>query len=160
MPTNRRRGEVPATTDPQTGLSVLLIESDPEAAASLAAWLGLQGHRSAVAEDLLTALAQTLLEAPDVVIVEIDVPETNGWEIVRQLYAQGPPAGKRPFFIATAWHGSEEDHRHAGETGIDLFLEKPLDLGFLGKLLARFQRVLAPGQAVPNEEPGVVAAGC
>lgn len=125
-------------------LSILLIDDDLEAAFGLSIALRLQGHRVVMALSGPEALQSARANPPDVVFVEIDLPEMDGWEIVRQFYAQGQPAGKRPLYIAMARHGYENDYQRSGREGIDLFLKRPLDTGFINQLLDRFYRVVYP----------------
>lgn len=126
------------------GLSVLLVDDDLQAAFELSIAIRLQGHRVEMTLAGPEALEIAREKPPDVVFVEVDLLDMDGWEIVRRLYAQGQPAGKRPFYIAMARHGNTEDYQRAADLGIDLYLERPLDLGFIRKLLARFERLIHP----------------
>jgi len=85
-----------------------------------------------------------------VVLLEIRLPGMNGWDVARQLQPQA--AGKRPFCIAFTSFGTEADRRRSAEVGIDLHLEKPVDLGFLRRLLRRFQRIILPTETIPQEQ--------
>jgi CheY-like chemotaxis protein len=123
-------------------LYVLIVEDNPDSAASMALLLQTCGCKTAVAPDGPTALRLAGQDAPDVVLVDIGLPVMDGWQLAGHLRRQ--QTAKPPLLIATTGYGSEADFRRSEEAGIDLHLVKPVDAGELLSVLHRFQRVVAP----------------
>ena len=123
-------------------LSVLVVEAHNDTADSLAELLRLVGHRVAVARCGEAALEAVTASPPDVVLMEVRLPDLDGWQLAEQLMEAGS-SGKRPFLVAVTTCGSERDCRRSAEVGIDLLLLKPVEPGLLLGLLRRFARVLA-----------------
>jgi CheY-like chemotaxis protein len=87
-----------------------------------------------------------LADSPDVLLLEIRLPQIDGWEVVRQLKAH--PTAKRPLFIAFTSCGSPADRWCSEEAGIDLHLLKPVESRYLRSLLKRFQTIIMPAEEV------------
>jgi CheY-like chemotaxis protein len=132
------------------GLHILVAEDDPATAATLALVLRRDGHRVQLAPDGPTAVERARDQPPDVVLLDIGLPGLDGLEVVRRL---PPPQAlaKRPFLIAVSGPGLGAAPRWCREAGIDLLLARPLDLGLLRWVLRRFQQLLLPGGAPPDE---------
>jgi two-component system, OmpR family, response regulator len=139
-----------------TLLSVLVVDDVPDAARSLAEFLALCGFvRVSVAGTGKEALELADDDPPDVVLLDIGLPDLNGWEVARWLREQAGAKGKQPFLIAVTGFGSEDDRRRSAVAGMDLHLVKPADPGVVVGVLRRFSRILAPGPpAVACEEVG------
>jgi CheY-like chemotaxis protein len=127
-----------------TPLSVLVVEPHADGADSLAELLRLVGHRVAVAHTGATAL-RAADEPPDVIILELRLPDLDGWEVVRRLREPAEWQGKCPFLVALTTCGSVDDRRRSAEARIDLHLVKAAEPSVLIGVLARFAQVLAPG---------------
>jgi two-component system, OmpR family, response regulator len=118
------------------GLRVLVVEDDADTAATLAEVLRLEGHEIRVALDGPAALAEATASPPDVVLLDIQMPGMDGWELARRL--KGQAGGRHPLTVAVTGHGREEDRRQSREAGVDLHLLKPADPEDLCRLLRRF----------------------
>jgi DNA-binding response OmpR family regulator len=102
-----------------------------DAAKSLARLLEID-HEILVAHDGLAALEAADRLDPDVVLLDLDLPELDGLEVARRL-RKGD--GERPLIVATTGFGQAEDRRRTAEAGFDLHLTKPLDVGVLLSLV-------------------------
>jgi CheY-like chemotaxis protein len=102
--------------------------------------LQLQGLEVRTAADGPQALEAARAFQPDVVLLDIDLPGPDGWEVARHLKTECP--GQPPFIVAVTGYGRREDRRKSAEAGIDLHLLKPADPRMLAELLERFQRVV------------------
>src|SRR5262245_25560568 len=135
-------------------LRVLLAEDHPVSADMTAALLRNYGYAVDVVSPGREALKAVEVEWPDVVLLDLNLPEVNGWEVAKQVTEQWSrtPNGKRPLLVAITGHGQDEDRRRSQEVGIDLHLTKPVDPVQLQALLDRFQRVVAESTnpAAPN----------
>src|SRR2546421_1348701 len=91
--------------DLRGGLRVLVVEDNPDCAATTAVLLRLDGHEVRVAGDGGSALLAAAGWPPDVALVDLCLPDMPGCEVARRLAE--PSAGKRPFLVAVTGFGSE-----------------------------------------------------
>ena len=124
----------------RTGLHILIVEDNPDSAYSTALLLRLFGHEIRVIHDGRTAVQVIRENPPDVVLLDIGLPELDGWEVARQV--NRPPGQKRPILVAVTGYGQEDDRRRSAEAGIDLHLVKPVDPLELQEILRKFQTTL------------------
>jgi len=139
-------------SDPESGptghapcipISVLVVDDLFDAVASLAQVLALHGFsRVATAHTGGAALELAADDPPDVVLLDIGLPDLDGWEVARWLRLQGRGTGKRALVIAVTGRDSAADHRRSEEAGVDLHLVKPIDPAVLVGVLKRLARVL------------------
>ncbi len=102
---------------------VLLAEDEPNIVESLTFLLERAGFEVAVETDGRQALKAALAETPDILILDVMLPELDGYEILRQLRADRR-AEALPVLMLTA-KGQREDRETALECGADLFITKP-----------------------------------
>jgi len=114
---------------------VLLIEDDPDGGASLKALLEVDGHRVTVCHDGRSGLTCARETNPDVIILDIALPDSSGYEIARLL--RSDPSFSDTLMIALTGYGSVEDRRRAKEAGFDHHLTKPIEFRELRSLLGQ-----------------------
>lgn len=117
-----------------TGLRVLVVEDNEDAAEMMAFLLQASGHQVAVAADAIAALDTAGAFHPDVILCDIGLPGMNGYELAQRLRTLPQLAGTR--LIALTGYGQEEDRRRAREAGFDHHLIKPVEPRTLETLLA------------------------
>ena len=125
-----------AVAAPQGGARrILVVDDNRDAADTLAAVLGLQGHTVKVAYHGLevSALARAFL--PDVILLDLGLPGMSGYEVVSELRAA--PDTRELTVIALTGYGQEEDRRRSREHGFDHHLVKPVNLAALLRLIER-----------------------
>lgn len=113
---------------------ILIVDDNEDAATSLAMLLSALGHETHTAHDGKSALAAVQAVQPEVVLLDIGLPDMDGYEVgrcLRQSY-------RRLRLIALTGYGQEEDIRRAREAGFDYHLLKPVGLEELRTLLAAF----------------------
>ena len=116
----------------------LVIDDNADVCRLLATLCELWGHEVATATDGDEALAVWEGFRPDVVILDLDLPELDGWEVARRIRAA---EGGEVYIIAlSGWYRPNEKAR-AKLVGCDEFLLKPADMGELRDLLN-----VAPGR--------------
>jgi two-component system OmpR family response regulator len=125
-------------------LSVLVVDDYPDAADTLADLLHLYGHRVTVARTAAEALAAAEGHPPDVVVLELRLPDLDGWHLARRLRSLAEWGGRRLLVIAATGCGMAEGRWRSAEAGVDLHLVKPADPALLTGLLARFAAGPAP----------------
>jgi len=74
-------------------------------------------------EDGPSGLAAARSEAPDLLVLDIGLPEMDGWQVLDQLRSL-PETRSLPVLVLTA-HAEEESRRRADEGGADAFVTKP-----------------------------------
>ena len=101
---------------------VLLVEQ-PNGRDMLKLGLESAGFETDVADEAETALRIASVRAPAVVIVEINLPRMDGWELARRLRIL---FGSRIRLIALTSRGDPEDHLRSTAAGFDVHLVKPV----------------------------------
>jgi CheY-like chemotaxis protein len=87
--------------------------------------LELNGHEVHEAENGLAGLARALELQPDVAVIDIGLPDIDGWELARRLRATD--AGRRMILVAVSGYGQREDRRRSQTAGFDEHLLKPVN---------------------------------
>lgn len=124
---------VVATPAPASARRILVVDDNLDAAELLATLLELAGHAVSVAHTGPEAIALATSQQPDVILLDIGLPELDGYEVARLLRAD--PNLPQPRLIALTGWGTEGDRRRAREAGFDHHLVKPVDLATLVPLL-------------------------
>jgi len=126
----------PAPLPKEQSLSrrVLVVDDNVDAADSLRLVLDLQGHETEVAYDPASALVAVERFAPDCVLLDIGLPDIDGYETARRIRAL--PGGDRMRLIAVTGWGQQEDKQRAHAAGFDAHLTKPVELSAISALLA------------------------
>ena len=114
---------------------ILIIEDDEDARDSLAELLRLDDHDVIVASNGADGVASASSSAPDFVLVDIGLPDIDGYEVARRL--RGNPATSRLRIVAVTGYGMQEDRRSALAAGFDEHLAKPVALESLKALLSK-----------------------
>jgi signal transduction histidine kinase len=137
IPTPQLDGDAPRSPalEPPTssGRHILIVEDNSDFASSLADLLQGEGHRVETATDGARAIEALERSTPDVVLLDIGLPEMDGFELARRIRSLVHPA---PLLVAVSGYGDEENLRRARESGIDHYLVKPLWREGLRQLLA------------------------
>src|SRR5262245_25513253 len=114
-------------------LRVLVVEDESDTAESLALLLRLWGYDARVASDGASALDAVPTFRPNLILLDLALPQLNGFEVTRRL-RQRPEGADVPVWVVSGY-GRDEDRRRAREAGADLFLLKPFDPDQLRALL-------------------------
>ncbi len=128
----RPQDEVPASAVP-VQLRVVVVDDNQDAAETLAMVLESSGCEVVVAHSARQAIEAVSAADPAVVLLDIGLPDLNGYELARRLRRQ--PGGSGRILIATTGWGQQKDRERALEAGFDHHLTKPIDLALLMPLL-------------------------
>lgn len=123
---------------------LLVVDDNVDAAQTLAAMLSLHGQEVRTAYGGAEALQLAAQWQPDVALLDIGMPELNGYELCQRLRDQSP--GRPPLFIACTGWGQEADRERAHDAGFDFHLVKPVDISSLLHLLG----VAEPAPGAPR----------
>ena len=128
---------------------VLVVDDDPQLIRALRITLRASGYDVATAPDGRTALREAAAEHPDLVILDLGLPDLDGTEVL---------AGLRPWFtgpvLVLSARVDSQDKVGALDAGADDYVSKPFDMG---ELLARLRALQRRG--TPDTEPSIVHTG-
>ncbi|MGZ5269075.1 MAG: PAS domain S-box protein [Ramlibacter sp.] len=116
--------------EPAPGTSVLVVDDNADAASLLKELFDLEGCATTVALDGQGALEAIRREHPQVVVLDIGLPDISGYEVARRIRAEMPPA-QQPLLIALTGWGDDNARERAQAAGFDHHLTKPADFGEL-----------------------------
>ncbi|MFP2910524.1 response regulator transcription factor [Pyxidicoccus sp. 3LFB2] len=119
----------------ETTRRILVVEDDLSILAGLSMNLRFEGYEVLQAQDGRTGLARALDEAPDLVVLDLMLPELNGYEVLKELRQRGRDT---PVVVLSA-KGMETDKILGLNLGADDYVVKPFGLQ---ELLARIKAVL------------------
>jgi CheY-like chemotaxis protein len=120
---------------------VLVVDDNVDAADSLSLLLMQMGHDVSIAYDARSALAEARARVPEIVFLDLSLPETDGYALAAQLRngsgnGSGNTNGSGLRIIALTGHGREEDRRRTREAGFDAHLVKPVAFDTLSASLS------------------------
>jgi signal transduction histidine kinase/CheY-like chemotaxis protein len=113
---------------------ILVVDDNHDAARTLANLLRAYGYVSQAAHDGLQAVEAAERFNPHVILLDIGLPNLNGYEACQQIRLQ--PWGRDMVVIAVTGWGQEDDKRRAEECGFDAHIVKPVEPARLMELLA------------------------
>lgn len=113
-------------------LRLLLVDDHADTRHILSRLLGKCGHEVSTADSGQSALKLMETEQFDALISDIGLPDTSGYELVREAKRRQPVQG-----IALSGFGMEEDVRRSLEAGFDYHLTKPVEFQDLRSLLQK-----------------------
>ncbi len=111
---------------------VLVVDDNPDAARSQARLLQLLGQEVEVAFGGAEALEKFSRFRPQVLLLDIGLPDIDGYEVARRVRAV--PGGAQVLLVAQTGWGQDEDRRASAAAGFDAHLVKPIDTQALLRL--------------------------
>jgi PAS domain S-box-containing protein len=127
--------EVPGSeARPGESLRAMVVDDNRDAAASLSMLLEAEHHTTLVANGGREALRLITAFRPDIVFLDIGMPDMSGYEVARAI-RQKPELGNPVLVALTGWGGAE-DRLQAKKAGFDEHLTKPADLSTIEQLLS------------------------
>ena len=117
------RPELPAL-QARKDLRILVVEDDHDSAQSLRKLLELCGYKVTLAYSGREGLEAAQRTRPDIVLCDIGLPDTDGYELAAALRTN--PATAQARLIAVTAYGGEQDKRRSREAGFQLHLVKPV----------------------------------
>ncbi|MEP6921681.1 MAG: response regulator, partial [bacterium] len=123
---------------PEQTSRVLVVDDNIDAADMLAMMLQMFGHEVKKAYDGHTAVETAIEYQPDCVLLDIGLPDMNGYEVAQRLRSQ--PQTKDSWLVAMTGYGQDSDRQLSREAGFDHHLVKPVEPQKLQELLARLAK--------------------
>ena len=132
MPIEAASGPTEVTLLPRA-LRVLIVDDNADSAAGLAMCLESQGHELYVSHAGKEGLDAAKTSSPDVILLDIGLPDIDGYEVVKRL-RQDKQLAAVPV-IAMTGYGGNADKLRAESAGFNHYMVKPVDLNQLLNLL-------------------------
>ena len=129
--------------------TILLVEDERSIAEPLAAALDREGFGTEIAGTVAEALEKAAAVEPDLVLLDLMLPDGSGYEVTRELRARSSV----PIVMLTA-RGDEADRILGLELGADDYIVKPFSAR---EVAARIRAVLRRAQAAPEPKPDPAA---
>src|SRR6266851_1195056 len=126
---------------------VLIVEDDAVIAEGMARHLASAGFDPVVVGKGEQGLARLRFEHPDVVVLDLMLPERDGWSVIEAARAEGIAT---PIVVVSA-RGTEHDRVHALDLGADDYLVKPFSMR---ELVARVGAAARRGVRPAEEKRG------
>jgi DNA-binding response OmpR family regulator len=128
---------------------VLIVEDDEVIAQAMCRYLEAAGHEPKWVAKGEQGLAALRYEAPDVCVLDLMLPQRDGWSVIETARAEGIGT---PIVVVSA-RGTEHDRVHALDIGADDYLVKPFSMN---ELVARVQAAARRGVRAPEPARGEV----
>jgi PAS domain S-box-containing protein len=122
-------------------LRVLVVDDNVDAAAALELLLQESGHVVRVAHTGPTGLAAAVDFRPDVVLLDIGLPEMDGWKVAERIRQQ--PVLDDIVLIAMTGYGQKADRQRSQKAGFDHHFVKPVEFRTLRQILAAVSKKVA-----------------
>ncbi|MFL9946249.1 chemotaxis protein CheB [Paraburkholderia agricolaris] len=113
---------------------VLIIDDNADAAEALAMLLVIEGHQVETRLDGTSGIAASAVFRPDVVLLDIGLPDMDGYEVARTL--RRSEISRSAILVAVTGFGLPADRIRSAEAGFDHHLTKPVDPQTLIRLFA------------------------
>lgn len=126
-------------------MRILVVDDDPGVRRLLSVQLGLAGHQVDIAEDGADALVALGREKPDVLVLDVMMPELDGWQVLAKLRSK-PAFADLPVLLLTAMT-QREDLDKSYALGASVVMTKPYDGD---QLISAVETLLAQAAAVAS----------
>lgn len=115
---------------------ILVAEDNPANLELMREILDIQGHEIIEAHDGSEALLQAELANPDLILLDVNMPVMNGFEVLERLRATPQLASIK--VVALTAYAMRGDREKALEAGFDGYLTKPIDIQTLTETIETF----------------------
>ncbi len=129
----------------ERAMRILVVDDNRDAADGMQVWLRQAGHEVRTAYDGGEALAAVEAFRPEVVLLDIGLPDMSGYEVARRLRSEDAIRDAR--LVAITGFGRPEDVALSREAGFDEHITKPADPEHVLRLL---RRLVSAGQKVES----------
>jgi CheY-like chemotaxis protein len=117
---------------------ILVAEDNSDNLELMTRFLKRAGHETVTARTGREAIEQTIARRPDLVLMDVELPELSGLDAARRIRSDTPIA-RTPIIAVTA-HAMDGDRARCLEAGCDAYVSKPIDYDALRGLIAGLGR--------------------
>jgi len=140
-----------ASAESPVPVRVLVVEDNTDSAEALVLLLRMLGNEVEVATDGVSGLQAAETHRPEVVLLDIGLPEMNGYEVARRL--RSDPRCRQLLIIGLSGYAADADRKRSFSAGFDEHCAKPIDFQELDRLLAR----ATPAPSTPAQPDGAAS---
>lgn len=115
---------------------VLLVDDEPDILMILSKGLAAKGYKVITSENGQDGLIQAQTQQPDIIILDVMMPEMGGGEVAGKL-RESPHTKDIPVIFLTALISKEEEVAHSQHIGNNPTLAKPFDIDELAQMIER-----------------------
>ncbi len=130
--------------------TLLVVDDEPEINRLVQRIFEKRGYRVVAALDGAEALARVAAERPDLVMLDLNLPKLDGWEVCRRLKSD-PETRSIPIIMLTAAHANVDDAQIGLSLGADEYVAKPF---VKAVLLHNVERLLGRPHSDEETNPG------
>jgi len=127
---------------------ILVVDDDPDIVQFVRANLEVEGYTVRTATSGTEGLEQAFAEVPDLVLLDVSMPDVDGLEVLRRLQVSPATANVAVVLLTARAHSA--DRVHGLELGADDYVTKPFDIE---ELVARMRAVLRRSKAMRDLSP-------
>lgn len=113
---------------------ILVVDDNEAATEALSQLLEMRGHTTAVVHSGKAAIEKAIEFVPEVIFLDIGLPDMSGYEVAVELRKQPTPY----FIVALTGYGQDDDKEKARKAGIDQHLTKPAGIKEIQGVLRKF----------------------
>jgi PAS domain S-box-containing protein len=124
----------PSPSTERRGLSILVVDDNADVLEMMIAALEMLGHQAHAAGDGRAALELAPRVEPDLALVDLGLPEMDGYELGRRLRAL--PGLERMRLVAVTGYGQASDRERSAAAGFDMHLVKPVSISTIGRIIS------------------------
>lgn len=133
------------------GAVVLVVDDNLDSLEALGYYLLTAGFRVETATNGREAIEKTRSLMPDVIVMDLAMPELDGWQATHQI--KSDETTRRIPIIAVTGHAFAEAKEAAQQAGCDVFLTKPVDPVVLATEIGRVVELARQAKAVASRRP-------
>jgi DNA-binding response OmpR family regulator len=126
---------------------ILVVDDDPIQRALMAEYLGLAGFEVWEEENGARALARSMQDRPDLILLDVHMPEMSGLEVIRHIRSSAPLQDLPVLFVSSI--ATEQAKVRGLEQGADDYIVKPCAQA---ELLARVRAALRRSDRSPKSQ--------
>src|SRR5262245_23589250 len=123
-------------------MRILVVDDNRDIVELVQRVLRIEGHEVVIARDGLEALQQELATQPDLVVLDVNLPVLDGWEVCRRIKARRSV----PVLLLTV-RSERTDIENSRDAGADAHLLKPFDIAAFLEHIAIFSARAASSSA-------------
>lgn len=116
---------------------ILYVDDDPQNGSLMKRILEADGYNVSLASDGLAGLMQASLESPDLILLDVNMPDLNGYQVAQSL-RQMERTKNIPILFVSATPDLKNEYRRVGGNG---YITKPIDVDRISEQVAAFLRI-------------------
>lgn len=132
-PQTRNPATVLRPADQSKPLEILVVDDNEASARTMGMLVEMLGHKAYVAFRGYEALDQAIAHQPQIVLLDIGLPDISGYDLCQKLHTA--LTSKETIIVAQTGRGQDSDRRKAKEAGFSHFLVKPVDIDSLNQII-------------------------